>query len=46
VLNHALEIEPVPGRLVLFPSYVPHATIPPGSSDGARICVTFDVVAA
>jgi uncharacterized protein (TIGR02466 family) len=40
------EIEPVPGRLVMFPSYVPHATIPPGGADGERICVTFDVVHA
>jgi uncharacterized protein (TIGR02466 family) len=40
------EIEPVPGRLVLFPSHVPHATVPPGGEDGARICVTFDVVDA
>ena len=23
-----LEVEPVPGRLVMFPSYVPHATLP------------------
>jgi uncharacterized protein (TIGR02466 family) len=37
------EIEPVPGRLVLFPSYVPHATEPSGI-DGARISVAFDVV--
>ncbi len=38
------EIEPVPGRLVIFPSHVPHATIPPGGADGERICVVFDVV--
>ncbi len=37
------EIEPEPGRLVLFPSYVPHATCPSGV-DGARICVAFDIV--
>ncbi|MEI9996940.1 MAG: putative 2OG-Fe(II) oxygenase [Rhizomicrobium sp.] len=36
-------IEPVPGRLVLFPSYVSHATEPTGI-DGARISVAFDVV--
>jgi len=36
-------IEPVPGRLVLFPSYVPHATEPSGV-DGDRISVAFDVV--
>jgi uncharacterized protein (TIGR02466 family) len=40
------EIEPIPGRLVMFPSHVPHATIPPGGDDGERICVTFDVVDA
>jgi tetratricopeptide (TPR) repeat protein len=39
------EIEPVPGRLVLFPSYVPHATQPSGV-EGARISVAFDVVPA
>jgi uncharacterized protein (TIGR02466 family) len=39
------EIEPVPGTLVLFPSYVPHATLPSGV-EGARISVAFDVVAA
>jgi len=37
------EIEPVPGRLVIFPSYVPHATQATGI-DGARISVAFDVV--
>ena len=39
------EIEPVPGRLVLFPSYVPHATQPSGV-EGERISVAFDVVPA
>ncbi|HWD58312.1 MAG TPA: putative 2OG-Fe(II) oxygenase [Stellaceae bacterium] len=39
------EIEPVPGRLVLFPSYVPHQALPTGV-DGARISVAFDVVDA
>jgi tetratricopeptide (TPR) repeat protein len=38
-------IEPVPGRLVLFPSYVPHATQPSGL-EGARISIAFDVVPA
>ena len=38
-------IEPVPGRVVLFPSYVPHATEPTGS-DLERISVAFDVVDA
>ena len=37
------EIEPVPGRLVLFPSYVPHATQPSGL-EGERISIAFDVV--
>jgi tetratricopeptide (TPR) repeat protein len=36
------EIAPVPGRLVLFPSYMPHATRASGV-DSARICVSFDV---
>lgn len=39
------EIEPVPGRLVLFPSYFPHATEPSGI-DGARISIAFDVIPA
>lgn len=38
-------IEPVPGRLVLFPSYMPHATEASGV-EGDRICVSFDVVPA
>jgi uncharacterized protein (TIGR02466 family) len=39
------DINPVPGRLVLFPSYVPHATIPTRSND-RRICIAFDVEAS
>lgn len=40
-----LEVEPVPGTLLLFPSFVPHETVPPG--DGAeRISVAFDVARA
>lgn len=40
-----LEVEPKPGTLLLFPSFVPHETVPPG--EGAeRISVAFDVVAA
>jgi tetratricopeptide (TPR) repeat protein len=40
-----IEIEPVPGTLLLFPSFVPHETVPPG--EGAeRISVAFDVTAA
>jgi uncharacterized protein (TIGR02466 family) len=38
-------IAPAPGRLVLFPSFVPHATEPCGK-DGERICVAFDVMPA
>jgi tetratricopeptide (TPR) repeat protein len=37
------DIRPVPGQLVLFPSYIPHAAIPTRSTD-ARICIAFDVV--
>jgi Putative 2OG-Fe(II) oxygenase/Tetratricopeptide repeat len=37
------DIRPVPGRLVLFPSYIPHATIPTRSTD-QRICISFDVI--
>ena len=37
------DIRPVPGRLVLFPSFVPHATLPTKSPE-PRICVAFDVV--
>ena len=37
------DIRPVPGRLVLFPSYMPHATIPTKSTD-QRICISFDVI--
>jgi tetratricopeptide (TPR) repeat protein len=40
-----LDVEPVPGRLVMFPSYVPHATLPTGIED-ARITVGFDVIPA
>ena len=36
------DVLPAPGRLVLFPSYIPHATIPTKSND-ARICISFDV---
>lgn len=40
-----LELEPVPGTLLLFPSFVPHETVPPG--EGAeRISVAFDLAAA
>ena len=39
------EIEPIPGRIVLFPSFVPHATRPTGLV-GQRICVAFDVAPA
>jgi hypothetical protein len=40
-----MEVEPVPGTLLLFPAFVPHETVPPG--EGAeRISVAFDVTAA
>lgn len=38
-------IEPEPGRLVLFPSFVPHDTVPTGSTE-ERISIAFDVAAA
>ncbi|HEX8514050.1 MAG TPA: putative 2OG-Fe(II) oxygenase [Allosphingosinicella sp.] len=40
-----IDVEPVPGTLVLFPSFVPHETIPSGS-DETRISVAFDVARA
>ena len=36
-------IRPVPGRLVLFPSYMWHGTIP-FEDNGARLTIAFDVV--
>jgi tetratricopeptide (TPR) repeat protein len=36
-------IEPVPGRMVIFPSYMPHST-EPSSAAGDRISIAFDVV--
>lgn len=36
-------IEPVPGQLVLFPSYVPHET-EPSNAAGQRISIAFDVL--
>jgi len=38
-------IQPVEGRLVLFPSYMWHGTVP-FDTDGARMSVAFDVVPA
>ncbi|HEY0113784.1 MAG TPA: putative 2OG-Fe(II) oxygenase [Allosphingosinicella sp.] len=38
-------VEPVPGRLVMFPSYLPHGT-EPAAEEGTRISIAFDVVAA
>lgn len=35
-------VEPRPGRLVLFPSYMPHSTAPSGA-DGDRVSIAFDV---
>jgi tetratricopeptide (TPR) repeat protein len=40
-----LEIEPAAGTLVLFPSYVPHETLPTGRTE-PRISVAFDVAPA
>lgn len=40
-----IDVQPVPGTLVLFPSFVPHETLPTGS-DQVRISVAFDVAAA
>jgi hypothetical protein len=40
-----LEIAPEPGTLLLFPSFVPHETIPPEPGT-VRISVAFDVAAA
>lgn len=40
-----IELEPVPGTLLLFPSFVPHETVPPGHG-GERISVAFDIMAA
>jgi hypothetical protein len=37
-----VKVEPVPGRIVLFPSFIPHATEPCGI--GERICVAFDIM--
>jgi tetratricopeptide (TPR) repeat protein len=39
------EIEPRPGRIVLFPSYMPHATRSSAVA-GDRICVAFDLMPA
>ncbi len=38
-----VDVRPAPGRLVLFPSFIPHATVPTKSTK-ARICVAFDVI--
>jgi len=38
-----IRIEPVPGRLVLFPSYAPHGTEAAGI-EGERISIGFDVI--
>jgi hypothetical protein len=37
------DIQPARGRLVLFPSYTPHATRPTQSPE-ARTCISFDVI--
>ena len=36
-------IAPQPGRIVVFPSYLPHSTAPSGA-EGLRISVAFDIV--
>jgi hypothetical protein len=38
-----VRVEPVPGRIVLFPSFLPHAT-EPCKIPQERICVAFDVI--
>ena len=38
-----ISIDPTPGRLVLFPSYTPHATEPTHSEED-RISISFDVI--
>lgn len=38
-------VEPIPGRLVLFPSYMWHGTVP-FSGDGTRLTFAFDVLPA
>ncbi|MGZ8999030.1 MAG: 2OG-Fe(II) oxygenase family protein [Allosphingosinicella sp.] len=40
-----LDVPPRPGTLVLFPSFVPHETVPTGS-DAERISIAFDVDSA
>jgi hypothetical protein len=40
-----IDVELVPGTFVLFPSFVPHETIPSGSAE-TRISVAFDVARA
>lgn len=37
------DISPAPGKLVLFPSFIPHGTIPTHSPE-PRICIAFDVM--
>ncbi|HEX9946563.1 MAG TPA: putative 2OG-Fe(II) oxygenase [Allosphingosinicella sp.] len=40
-----IDVAPEPGTLVLFPSFVPHETLPTGSHE-TRISVAFDVAAS
>jgi hypothetical protein len=40
-LPHTAQLEPRPGRLVLFPSTMWHATVP--FEEGERLVVAFDV---
>jgi tetratricopeptide (TPR) repeat protein len=37
-----LTLKPLPGRLLIFPSFVPHDTVPTGAP-GERIAIAFDV---
>jgi tetratricopeptide (TPR) repeat protein len=36
-------IHPIAGQVVMFPSYIPHSTVPTKSSE-PRICISFDVI--
>ena len=45
-LNAAHMIAPAPGRLVLFPSYMWHGTVPLPEGETSRLTLPFDVVPA
>jgi uncharacterized protein (TIGR02466 family) len=42
LLNATVRIKPVPGLMILFPSYLPH-TVPPHRGDRPRISIAFNV---